>query len=711
MSTSELNALADRGNRLEATYKQCLQDTRSPEFKAVVADLRAWLDDCVAQGRFLPPGAPDRRALQGQVDYWTSRLCQAGHAFDEIDRLAPFDPQAGHVLADDLFPYHGLLAATGTGKVFAGRDEQIQEYADHVDGHPALLIQSESGGGKSSVAMAGVLPELQRRHPDWRVLARVTPGTQPADTLREALGSLLSLATVDARSVQAALGQQTVLVYVDQLEELLTMCTDVQQQQDFSELLATLADAGVLRLVATMRVDHYERLAHSSACHRLYALLTRDGSVKTLPPMTLAQIRSVILKPAESVGLRFVPAAIVETLASETANAPSGLPLLQFALQRLWDERPRLGGQPDGPRLDMITEASFKALPTLSTALGTVADRYFGEMESQGLVDACRRLMLELTVIDERLEVPLRRRRAEVEVLAVLTNTDLATPVQAQALIDGLVARRLLVRTGDGPARQIEVAHEALFRYWGRFQDWINDDEVRATLRETRQITRDAMLWERAHRSTDLLNLRGDPLQRALQHRRAHWLEPLAAAYVDACDRAATEAARFLAGQQAAAAQAQRDAEDARTRAQDATTRSRKVRQRATTAGLLLLAGIAYYQYGEIIALEARNTTAVSFVLPQLKPMEALDLAFTMQQKLKTPESLATLAHAIDDTGHAVKVGARKDKAAYFTPSSQATMQLVAGANDQFDHALVRPLGARCDRGALIRPLPDPHPS
>ena len=155
MSTSELNALADRGNRLEATYKQCLQDTRSSEFKVVVADLRAWLDDCVAQGRFLPPGAPDRRALQGQVDYWTSRLRQAGHAFDEIDRLAPFDPQAGHVLADDLFPYHGLLAATGTGKVFAGRDEQIQEYADHVGGHPALLIQSESGGGKSSVAMAG----------------------------------------------------------------------------------------------------------------------------------------------------------------------------------------------------------------------------------------------------------------------------------------------------------------------------------------------------------------------------------------------------------------------------------------------------------------------------------------------------------------------------------------------------------------------------
>ena len=695
MANSPLTALADQGNQLEARFKNLLVDTRSADFTAVVVDLRAWLGGCVAQGRFLPPGAPDRRALQGQLDYWTSLLRQVGQPCDEIDRIEAFDPQAGHVLADDLFPYHGLLAATATGKVFAGRDEQIQEYADHIDGHAALLIQSESGGGKSSVAMAGVLPELQRRHPDWWLLARVTPGTQPADTLREALGGLLSLSAVDARSVQAALGGKTVLVYVDQLEELLTMCNDVQQQQAFSELLATLAEAGVLRLVATMRVDHYERLAHSSACHRLYGLLTRDGSVKTLPPMSLAQIRSVILKPAESVGLRFVPASIVETLASETANAPSGLPLLQFALQRLWDERPRQGGQPDGPRLDMVTEASFKALPTLSKALGKVADDYFGEMERQGLVDACRRLMLELTVIDERLEVPLRRRRAEVEVLAVLINSEMTSPEQAQVLVDGLVERRLLVRTGEGAGRQIEVAHEALFRYWGRFQDWINDEDVRATLRETRQITRDALLWERAHRSADLLNLRGDPLQRARKHRRAHWLEPLVAAYVDACDEAAAESARFLASQQAAAAQAETKANAEQARAVAATTRGRQFRQRATFFGLLLLAGITYYQFRQIDELEARNTTTVSFVLPQLKPMEGLDLAYTMQDKLRTPESLATLAHAIDDTGNAVKVGARKDKAAYFTPSGQATMQLVAGPDGGFDHASVRPLGQR----------------
>ncbi|MBL8352845.1 MAG: hypothetical protein JNL87_21320 [Burkholderiaceae bacterium] len=689
MSMTNMTTLADQGEALEERFRQCSADVRAPEFGAVVADLHDWLARCIAHGRFLPPGSPDRRSLQGQVNFWTSKLRQLGRSFDGNDRIEPFDPNAGNVLPDELFPYHGLLAATGSGgKLFAGRDEQVKEYSDHIDGHPALLIQSESGGGKSSVAMAGVLPELRRRHPDWLVLDRVTPGTQPADTLREALGGLLSLAGVEARSVQAALAGRTVLVYVDQLEELLTMCTDVQQQQAFSDLLADLADAGVLRLLATMRVDHYERLAHSATCHRLYALLTRDGSVKTLPPMSLAQIRSVILQPAEAIGLRFVPASIVETLASETANAPSGLPLLQFALQRLWDERPRLDGRPDGPRLDMITAESFARLPTVSSALGRVADVYYAEMEAQGLVKACRRLMLELTVIDERLEVPLRRRRAQSEVLGALVSAELARPEQARVLVDGLVERRLLVRTGEGDAQQIEVAHEALFRYWGRFQDWINDDDVRATLRETRHISRDALRWDQSGRKADHLTLKGDPLERALRHLEAHWLEPLAASYVRACRQVIVDAEnqrlQVLAAAEAAREQARRD-------------KSRFIRLRlwGSTFVTVLIAGVCLFLWTRYQQLLLRNTTAIAYVLPQLPPAKALDLAYTLDSKRNSPESRASLAHAISQVGNATLVGRREDGEAGFTYSGQATVQLVATsqAGGKEDHALVRVMG------------------
>jgi len=666
MLRSTLSELADAGNALEKRFRQHADDSRSREFKAIVVELRAWLARCVEQGRYLPPVSPDRRNLQGKVDYWTSRLLQMGQPFDDIDRIASFDSLAGHVLAHSSFPYHGLVAVTTAGgKLFFGREEQTLEYADHLEQHAALLIQSESGGGKSSIAMAGVLPELQRRHPAWRVVPRVTPGTHPADALRGALAQLLSPVALDYASVQAALGGQMLLVYVDQLEELLTMCDDVQQQSQFSTLLADLAGGGQLRLLATMRVDHYERLAHSTACHPLYALLTRDGSVKTLPPMSLAQIRSVILKPAEAVGLRFVPPSLVEKLANETVNTPSGLPLLQFALQRLWDERPRQDGEP----LDMITTETFEKLPTVSLALSSVAETYHDEMAALGLVDACRRLMLELTVIDERLEVPLRRRRAEREVTAVLVNAGLASFEQVDALVAGLVERKLLVRTGQGAAQQIEVAHEALFRLWGRFQGWLNSDEMRMNLREIRQITRDALLWDQAKRSPDLLNLRGEQLSRALKHTRAHWLEPLAAAYVDVCSSAA-----------------------------QASGRQRSWLRVAAVVAVVVTLGGAYAAYDarndrkQLAATSAANTLGVVYAMPYLKPLDALDLAYTLRQ-LDRPEAAATLAYAIDATGSAAAVGERKNNAAYFTPSGQAAFQFVSTGGQL--HAHVRPLGAK----------------
>jgi hypothetical protein len=544
------------------------------------------------------------------------------------------------------------------------------------------------------------------------------------------------VATVDAASVQAALQpDQTLLVYIDQLEELLTMCTDVQQQEAFSVLLATLADAGVLRLVATMRVDHYERLAQSDACHRLFALLTRDGSVKTLPPMSLAQIRSVILKPAEAVGLRFVPASIVETLASECAATASGLPLLQFALQRLWDERPREGDRPDGPRLDMITPDSMGKLPSVSKALSTVADRYLAELQVQGLVDACQRLMLELTVIDERLEVPLRRRRAEHEVLAVLANTGLAQPEQAQRLVDGLVERRLLVRTGEGDGRQIEVAHETLFRHWAQFQAWLNDAGVRARLRDTQSINREAVLWDQSGRKADYLKLVGELLDRAVRHRQAHWLEPLAVAYVQACEQSVRDAEQKLAHEQALAAQAKADADTAQARAREAQaqalqaqtqvlhaeaqalqdrtqalqdrTHALKARARVRTfwqvaslVGLGAVALIAWNESDRRHELELRSTTAIAYVLPQLPPADALDLAYTRHLKRESPESRATLAHAISEVGHVVLVGQRSDGAASFTYSGQATVQLISlnpGPGGKVDHAQVRVMGPRLE--------------
>ena len=106
MSTLDLRNLIREGNELEALFDK-LPDS-GPEVENCQRDILVWLGRCVDHGRFLPDSSPDRRALQGRVDYWTSLLGQRGIPID-IDRIAPFDPTAGVPLEADC-PYPGLKA-------------------------------------------------------------------------------------------------------------------------------------------------------------------------------------------------------------------------------------------------------------------------------------------------------------------------------------------------------------------------------------------------------------------------------------------------------------------------------------------------------------------------------------------------------------------------------------------------------------------------
>lgn len=664
MTLDLLSELIQRGQEHDKTLRELTSgraDT-SQSWPAFIDEVRSWLRECVQHGRYVPEGSADRRALQGQVDYWTSRLLQSEHPLPEFDLVDEFDPNAGRPLPAASFPYFGLIAATEQLRVFAdvdrtqrffGRDEQIKEYVEHLGAHVALLVLSESGGGKSSIAMAGVIPELRRKRADWLLAPRVTPGAHPVAALGSALAATDQLGVgADANSDQvvAALGTRNLLLFVDQLEELLTVCTDELDQAAFSNLLEVLARSERVRLLATMRSDHYDRLAQSQACRPLFLTLTANNSVKTLPPMTFEQIRSVILKPAQVVGLRYIPASLVDQLANETANLPGGLPRLQFALQRLWALRPRdEAGQP----LDLITTATFKQLPTVREALGKVAQGMFDGLSPDDQ-RACERLMLELTVLDDQSEVPLRRRRLEPDLLGVLADAKLAPPDRVMALIEEFEKEGLLVRTGEADARQIEVAHESLFRYWPQFQNWINNDAARSRLKDVRQISRDALQWERAAHSPDYLKLRGVPLDTALGYCAENWLDPLSRRYCEACD-----AAR-------------------RTAAKAETTRKWQKLALLWLVITLVVGAVGGGLYARLTAHELdtrRASTANTFasLIGQLDPLEAIDLAYSLEV-LSPGNYVVPLVHALDRlTGS--KVMGQRDSGADFSTSGWALVQ------------------------------------
>ena len=158
---------------------------------------------------------------------------------------------------------------------------------------------------------------------------------------------------------------------------------------------------------------------------------------------------------------------------------------MQFALQRLWEERPTAKPRNDEngnkieeplPRLDFINEESFKKLPDVQSALGKVAEDVFQQFDEEKK-KLCERLMLELVLLDENFEQPLRRRRSKAELLEILARRWPETTVNE--VIDVFVKQGLLRYGGGSEAQQLEVAHEAMFRNWPTFREWISERALR----------------------------------------------------------------------------------------------------------------------------------------------------------------------------------------------------------------------------------------
>ena len=329
------------------------------------------------------------------------------------------------------------------------------------------------------------------------------------------------------------------MLFIDQLEELLTMAREGGEQAAFAEILETIttpaqaATPFACRVLLTMRTDHLARFENNHRLKGLYLRLVGERNQDYLSPIGFDDIKRAIKAPADAVGLRFIPATLIDKLASQTAHLSNGLPLLQYALRRLWDTRPR---NTDGEPLDLITEDMVTHLPDVERALGAVADDIFHTF-SRLQREICERLLLELVLLDDSFEEPLRRRRVETELVGVLEDRYRhVAPADIAHVIGEFVSAGLLRRFGDGKNRRIEIAHEALLRHWDQIYRLLTGADVKERLHLVKQINREAGDWAGHGQSTDYLNLKGERLARAIDHSQGGWLaEAQAAAYVEAC--------------------------------------------------------------------------------------------------------------------------------------------------------------------------------
>jgi serine/threonine protein kinase/formylglycine-generating enzyme required for sulfatase activity len=381
---------------------------------------------------------------------------------DLREALEALRPREGKLSAPEGNPYRGLLAFEAEHRsLFFGRTNEIGTIIDRLRTEAFVLIAADSGVGKSSLCRAGVLPLAtdgalgQSR--TWSVLLMV-PGRNPLLTFCELLAPIMQVPaeklmeklraepTSLAWELRKKLGERTgVLIFIDQLEELVTLA-DQQEMQVIGAALGRLCSRTPgIRMLATVRSDFLARVA---TVPHLGDELAR--ALYILRPMTADKIREAVVGPAHAKGVRFETATMVDQLTESTAKTDSGLPLLQFALTELWEAR----------KADVITEESLAKIGGVTGALARHADQVLMSLPADQRAAARRMLMLLVTLEGTR------ARRTQEEILV--------NPA-AQAAAEALVQGRLIVARDTGEALAYEVAHEALIRGWDTLKRWLEE--------------------------------------------------------------------------------------------------------------------------------------------------------------------------------------------------------------------------------------------
>ncbi|WP_326598239.1 NACHT and WD repeat domain-containing protein [Streptomyces sp. NBC_01803] len=560
------------------------------------------------------------------------------HYADGTRRVLAADSSPSPEAIDAACPYPGLAAfEEEDARWFFGRDHLTAEVLEALDqgrrGGGPLILVAPSGAGKSSLLKAGVLPALaDGKLPGSARWPRLlfTPTAHPFETLTAELAGVTGaeperLVAAVAREPTACVsllrrllqdlprpgppagevppghrrrrdgGSRLVLV-VDQLEEVFSLCKREEERWAFFDLLEALSEPGpdgeepLALVVYGLRSDYYPHCADYPRLRS--ALQTRQIVVG---PLSEDGLRQAITHPAHDTGLAVEP-GLVEVLLNDLGHPTyeSGrLPLLAHALRTTWQQR---HGR-------TLTLEGYRATGGIHHAIATSADQIFKSLAKPDQ-QAAHTMFLRLVRIGNSPDgTEDARRRLPV------------TDVPAVAL-DAFARGRLLTREQD----IVSITHEALIKSWPRLREWITADrDDRLTRQKLEEAAAD---WNRALRDPTML-FSGSRLEDA-------------AAQVG---RATDLAAAFLTASLQRARRA---------------TRLRRAWQAAGTALTLIACATAYVALVQREAADAERDTALfRQILAEAEALRATDPSLAAQFDLaahrRRPEDPDVQARLIND--------------------------------------------------------------
>jgi WD40 repeat protein len=445
-------------------------------------------------------------------------------------------------------PYKGLLAfQEEDGDRYFGREKQIEklwnifrslhENTTQPETPLRLLpILGPSGSGKSSLARAGLIPELARRPLPGKSQARVAvlvPGTHPVEALATVLARIATndqtpvaktrefaeeLKKINHTNIYDGLRRiadvlpeiaiSPLVVLVDQFEEIYSLCNDASERSIFIQnLVHASADRSArVSVIITLRSDF---LGETQKHLVLNQLIAQQGVI--IPAMTAEELRQAIGKPAE-LAHHPLDEATVKLLVEQTQGREGALPLLQFALTQIWQ----------GLTQGIEPAVTLEQIGGVGGALAGEAQRIFDNLSVEEK-EIARRVFLGLVQLGEG----ARDTRRRALLAGLISYKD--DPERVKQVIDKFASRDVRLITVSSSAKgdeTAEVTHEALFDYWQQLNKWL--DGSRSDIRFQRRLEEAAIAWNENGRPEGSLWRSPDlDLLRRYHQRAANEMTPL----------------------------------------------------------------------------------------------------------------------------------------------------------------------------------------
>ncbi len=374
-------------------------------------------------------------------------------------------------------PYQGLSAfGEEDADFFFGQEKFVNNLVEVTHKQPLVAVVGPSGSGKSSVVFAGLIPQL-RKEGNW-LIEILRPGNEPFKKLVFALvqqlqpsASEIQKLGLESDMLQGRITFQQVmsrilannpgkrlLLVVDQFEELYTLCQVKEEQERFADALLTAIAEENITLVLTLRADFYGYVLS----YRPLRDALQEFTPQLLSSMKREELQAAIELPAQKSEVE-LEAQLTQRILDDVGKEPGNLPLLEFALTRLWEKQINRE----------LTHQAYEEIGGIKKAIANHAEQVYQQLNETEKKQA-QRIFVQLVRPGEGTEDTRRvATRAEVGE----DNWNLVS------YLAGYQAR-LVVTGRQEPEDTVEVVHEALIREWGTLREWMNANRQFRTWQE-----------------------------------------------------------------------------------------------------------------------------------------------------------------------------------------------------------------------------------